>query len=205
MERRYNLNRKIPLATSGQNVNVKSLTTSELLQLRRKLAKRINQRMRRLKKKGLTQGGAYVDYQDLLNRFFGGAERIPENMKIYKHLPRTEVAAMQKLLKEKTSTVQGWNEIMAARVQTMYDRYGVKFKNNFELADFINSLEFEAMKKTYSSKQLLRMIENSDMTPDEVKEAYHSFVGKQDRNRATEIAKMLGFKNESEALKYKGK
>ena len=199
------MNRKIPLATSGQNVNVKSLTTSELLQLRRKLAKRINQRMRRLKKKGLTQGGAYVDYQDLLNRFFGGAERIPENMKIYKHLPRTEVAAMQKLLKEKTSTVQGWNEIMAARVQTMYDRYGVKFKNNFELADFINSLEFEAMKKTYSSKQLLRMIENSDMTPDEVKEAYHSFVGKQDRNRATEIAKMLGFKNESEALKYKGK
>lgn len=205
MERRYNLNRKIPLATSGQNVNVKSLTTSELLQLRRKLAKRINQRMRRLKKKGLTQGGAYVDYQDLLNRFFGGAERIPENMKIYKHLPRTEVAAMQKLLKEKTSTVQGWNEIMAARVQTMYDRYGVKFKNNFELADFINSLEFEAMKKTYGSKQLLRMIENSGMTPDEVKEAYHSFVGKQDRNRAAEIAKMLGFKNESEALKYKGK
>ena len=199
------MNRKIPLATSGQNVNVKSLTTSELLQLRRKLAKRINQRMRRLKKKGLTQGGAYVDYQDLLNRFFGGAERIPENMKIYKHLPRTEVAAMQKLLKEKTSTVQGWNEIMAARVQTMYDRYGVKFKNNFELADFINSLEFEAMKKTYGSKQLLRMIENSGMTPDEVKEAYHSFVGKQDRNRATEIAKMLGFKNESEALKYKGK
>lgn len=196
---------KIPLVTSGQNVNVKTLTTSELLQLRRKLAKRINQRMRRLKKKGLTQGGAYVDYQDLLNRFFGGAERIPENMKIYKHLPRTEVAAMQKLLKEKTSTVQGWNEIMAARVQTMYVRYGVKFKNNFELADFINSLEFEAMKKTYGSKQLLRMIENSGMTPDEVKEAYHSFVGKQDRNRATEIAKMLGFKNESEALKYKGK
>lgn len=196
---------KIPLATSGQNVNVKLLTTSELLQLRRKLAKRINQRMRRLKAKGLTQGGAYADYQVLLNRFFGGAERIPENMKIYKHLPRTEVAAMQKLLKEKTSTVQGWNEIMTARVQTMYDRYGIKFKNNFELADFINSLEFEAMKKSYGSKQLLRMIENSGMTPDEVKEAYHNFVRKQDRNTATEIAKMLGFKNESEALKYKGK
>ena len=196
---------KIPLATSGQNVNVKALTTSELLQLRRKLAKRINQRMRRLKAKGLTQGGAYGDYQEILNRFFGGAERIPENMKIYKHLPKTEVAAMQKLLKEKTSTVQGWNEVMAARVQTMYARYGVKFKNNFELADFINSLEFEAMKKSYGSKQLLRMIENSGMTPDEVKEAYHSFVRKQDRNSATVIAKMLGFKNESEALKYKGK
>lgn len=196
---------KIQLATSGQNVNVKTLTTSELLQLRRKLAKRINQRMVRLEVKGLTQGGAYAEYQNILNRFFGGAKRIPENLNIYKHLPRTEVSAMQKLLKEKTSTVQGWNEVMAARVQTMYDRYGVKFKNNFELADFINSLEFEAMKKSYGSKQLLRMIENSGMTPDEVKEAYHSFVRKQDRNAATEIAKMLGFKNESEALKYKGK
>lgn len=196
---------KIPLATSGQNVNVKTLTTSELLHLRRKLAKRINQRMVRLEAKGLTQGGAYADYQNILNRFFGGAKRIPENLNIYKHLPRTEVSAMQKLLKEKTSTIQGWNEIMDARVQTMYDRYGVKFKNNFELADFINSLEFEAMKKCYDSKQLLRMIENSAMTPDEVKEAYHSFVRKQDRNTATEIGKMLGFKNESEALKYKGK
>ena len=196
---------KITLATSGQNVNVKSLTTSELLQLRRKLAKRINQRMIRLERKGLTQGGAYADYQDILNRFFGGAKRIPENLNIYKHLPKSEVSAMQKLLKEKSSTVQGWNEVMTARVQTMYDRYGIKFKNNYELADFINSLEFEAMKKSYGSKQLLRMIENSGMTPDEVKEAYHSFVGKQDRNTATEIAKMLGFKNESEALKYKGK
>ena len=196
---------KIPLVTSGQNVNVKSLTTSELLQLRRKLAKRINQRMIRLERKGLTQGGAYADYQDILNRFFGGAKRIPENLNIYKHLPKSEVSAMQKLLKEKTSTVQGWNEVMDARVQTMYDRYGIKFKNNFELADFINSLEFEVMKKNYDSKQLLRMIGNSAMTPDEVKEAYHSFVGKQDRNTATEIAKMLGFKNESEALKYKGK
>lgn len=196
---------KTPLATSGQNVNVKTLTTYELLQLRRKLAKRINQRMVRLEAKGLTQGGAYADYQNILNRFFGGAKRIPENLNIYKHLPRTEVSAMQKLLKEKTSTVQGWNEVMAARVQTMYDRYGVKFKDNFELADFISSLEFEAMKKSYGSKQLLRMIENSGMTPDEVKEAYHSFVRKQDRNTATEIAKMLGFKDESEALKYKGK
>lgn len=196
---------KIPLVTSGQNVNVKTLTTSELLQLRRKLAKRINQRMIRLEKKGLTQGGAYADYQDILNRFFRGAKRIPENLNIYKHLPKSEVSAMQKLLKEKTSTVQGWNEVMTARVQTMYDRYGIKFKNNFELADFINSLEFEAMKKSYGSKQLLRMIENSAMTLNEVKEAYHSFVGKQDKNTATEIAKMLGFKNESEALKYKGK
>lgn len=196
---------KIPLATSGQNVNVKTLTTSELLQIRRKLAKRINQRMRRLESKGLTQGGAYEDYKDLLNRFFGGAERIPENMKIYKKLPRTEVSAMQKLLKEKTSTVQGWNEVMTARVQTMYERYGIRFKSNQELADFIRSIEFKELSALYSSKQALRIINKSGYDISELKNILDEFRGLQDRSKASEIAKALGFKSEAEALKYKGK
>lgn len=196
---------KIPLATSGQNVNVKTLTTSELLQLRRKLAKRINQRMVRIEAKGLTQGGAYADYQNILNRFFGGAKRIPENLNIYKHLPRTEVSAMQKLLKEKTSTVQGWNEVMEARVQTMYKKYGVQFKNNQELYDFINSLEFEALSRLYSSKQALRLIEHSKMTLDEVRYLLNRFRYSTSKDNAFIIAEELGFKSEAEALKYKGK
>lgn len=196
---------KIPLATSGQNVNVKSLTTAELLQLRRKLAKRINQRMVRLEAKGLTKGGAYADYQDILNRFFGGARRIPENMKIYKHLPRTEVSAMQKLLKEKTSSVQGWNEVMQARVQTMYDRYGLKFKSNQELSDFIRSIEFQEMSVLYSSKQALRIINKSGYDIAELKNILEEFRGRQDRNKANDIAIALGFRSEAEALKYKGK
>lgn len=196
---------KIPLATSGQNVNVKTLTTSELLQLRRKLAKRINQRMVRIEAKGLTQGGAYADYQNILNRFFGGAKRIPENLNIYKHLPRTEVSAMQKLLKEKTSTVQGWNEVMEARVQTMYKKYGVQFKNNQELYDFINSLEFEALSRLYSSKQALRLIEHSKMTLDEVRYLLNRFRYSTSKDNASIIAEELGFKSEAEALKYKGK
>lgn len=196
---------KIPLATSGQNVNVKTLKTSELLQLRRKLAKRINQRMVRLEAKGLTQGGAYADYQNILNRFFGGAKRIPENFNIYKHLPRTEVSAMQKLLKEKTSTVQGWNEVMTARVQTMYERYGIRFKSNQELADFIRSIEFKELSKLYSSKQALRIINKSGYNISELKNILDKFRGLQDRSKASEIAKALGFKSEAEALKYKGK
>lgn len=196
---------KIPLATSGQNVNVKTLTTSELLQLRRKLAKRINQRMVRLEAKGLTQGGAYADYQNILNRFFGGAKRIPENLNIYKHLPRTEVTAMQRLLKEKTSSVQGWNEVMNARVQTMYERYGISFKSNQELADFIRSIEFKELSALYSSKQALRIINKSGYDINELKNILDEFRGLQDRSKASEIAKALGFKSEAEALKYKGK
>lgn len=196
---------KIPIATSGQNVNVKDLTTSELLELRRKLAKRINQRMLRLENKGLTQGGAYADYQDILNRFFDGAKRIPENEKIFKHLPRTEVQVMQKLLKEKTSTVQGWNEVMSKRVETMYQRYGLRFKNNQELADFIRSLEFQELSTLYDSKQALRILNKSGYEISELKKILSEFRDRQDRNKANDIAIALGFKSEADTLKYKGK
>lgn len=195
---------KIPLATAGLYKNVNLMTTSEQLDLRRKLAKRINQRMVRLEKKGLTKGAAYGDYQDLLNTFFGGVKRIPENKKIYKHLPRTELKAMQALLKEKTSTLQGWNEIMNARVRTIKERYGIEFKDNYELYDFINSLEFKNLSKLYDSKQALRLIAHTDKDIDDVKKMLSQFRDSTDRNKADAIAKKLGFSGEAEALKYKG-
>lgn len=195
---------KIPLATAGLYNNVNLMTTSEQLELRRKLAKRINQRMVRLEKKGLTKGAAYSDYQDLLNKFFGGAKRIPENKNIYKRLPRTELKAMQALLREKTSTVQGWGEIMDARVRTIKERYGIEFKDNYELYDFITSLEFKNLSKLYDSKQALRLIAHSDENIDEIKEMLSQFRDSTDKNKADIIAKKLGFSGEAEALKYKG-
>ena len=195
---------KIPLATAGVYNNVNLMNTSEQLELRRKLAKRINQRMVRLEKKGLTKGAAYADYQDLLNKFFDGATRIPENKKIYNHLPRTELKAMQSLLKEKTSTVQGWNEVMEARVRTIKERYGVEFKNNYELYDFITSLEYKNLSKLYDSKQALRLIAHSQEDIDDVRKMLSQFRESTDKNKADLIAKKLGFTGEAEALKYKG-
>lgn len=195
---------KIPLATAGLYNNVNLMTISEQLELRRKLAKRINQRMIRLEKKGLTRGGAYADYQDILNKFFGGAKRIPENKNIYKHLPRSELKAMQLLLKEKTSTVQGWNEIMDARVRTIKERYGIEFQDNYELYDFITSLEFQNLSKLYDSKQALRLIAHSQEDIDDIKKMLSHFRDLTDRNKADIIAKKLGFSGEAEALKYKG-
>lgn len=195
---------KIALATAGLYNNVNLMTTSEQLELRKKLAKRINQRMVRLEKKGLTKGGAYADYQDILNKFFGGAKRIPETKNIYKHLPRTELKAMQALLKEKTSTVQGWHEIMDARVRTIKGRYGIEFKDNYELYDFITSVEFKNLSNLYDSKQALRLIAHSQEDIDDVKKMLSQFRDSTDKNKADIIAKKLGFSGEAEALKYKG-
>ena len=94
---------------------------------------------------------------------------------------------------------------MTARVQTMYERYGIRFKSNQELADFIRSIEFKELSALYSSKQALRIINKSGYDISELKNILDEFRGLQDRSKASEIAKALGFKSEAEALKYKGK
>lgn len=211
MERKCDLNRKkIPLVRSGENINVNKLTTKDLLNLRRKLAKRLNQRMKRLEDKGFTaeRGGAYADYQDLLNRFFGGAKRVPENLTTWgKGTFKSQVKALQKILKEKTSTVQGWREVIDRRLETFKIKYGINFESDKEMFDFIHSEEFKKVATLYDSKQALRIIgkkQRNGTDIDEIRESLAEFRAKTDRNVAEQIALSLGFKSEADALKYRG-
>lgn len=203
--------KKIPLARSGENINVNLLNTKELLNLRRKLAKRLNQRMKRLEDKGFTaeRGGAYADYQDLLNRFFGGAKRVPENLTtLGKGTFKSQVKALQKVLKEKTSTVQGWKEVIDKRLETFKIKYGIVFKSDKEMLDFFRSEEFRKVASLYDSKQAIRIIakkQSDGLDIDEVLNSLKEFRYKTDRNIAEQIALTLGFSSEAEALKYKGK
>lgn len=202
-------NPKIPTTTKGQNVNPNTLTTAEALQLRRQLAKRLNQRMRRLKAKGFDSevGGAYADYQDLLARFFPGRSTIPENLdnEKYKGLPRTQVKAIQKILKEKTSTVQGWREIIDQRQKTLSTEYGINFRSKEEMKLFFKSEVWKWTQRFYDSKQTMRLISHKldDSTISEILEDLEKFRERTDPDMADTIAKRLGFSGESEALKYR--
>lgn len=202
-------NPKIPTTSRGLNVNPNMLTTYEALQLRRQLAKRLNQRMRRLKAKGFDSevGGAYADYQDLLARFFPGRSTIPENLdnENYKGLPRTQVKAIQKILKEKSSTVQGWREIIDKRQKTLSDEYGITFKSKSEMKLFFKSEVWKWMQKFYDSKQTMRIISHKldKSTVKEIIEDLEQFRERIDDEMADRIAKQLGFSGEAEALKYR--
>ena len=202
-------NPKIPTTSKGLNVNPNMLTTLEALQLRRQLAKRLNQRMRRLKAKGFDAevGGAYADYQDLLARFFPGRSTIPENLENekYKGLPRTQVKAMQKILKEKSSTVQGWREIIEQRQKTLSDEYGIIFKSKTEMSFFFKSEVWKWMQRLYDSKQTMRIISHKldSSTVKKIIEDLEQFRERTDEEMADVIAKRLGFSGEAEALKYR--
>lgn len=202
-------NPKIPTTSKGLNVNPNMLTTLEALQLRRQLAKRLNQRMRRLKAKGFDAevGGAYADYQDLLARFFPGRSTIPENLdnEKYKGLPRTQVKAIQKILKEKSSTVQGWREIIDKRQKTLSTEYGINFKSKEEMKLFFKSEVWNWMQLFYDSKQTMRIISHKldKSTVKKIIEDLEQFRERTDEEMADVIAKQLGFSGESEALKYR--
>lgn len=202
-------NPRIPTTSRGLNVNPNMLTTAEALQLRRQLAKRLNQRMRRLKAKGFDSevGGAYADYQDLLARFFPGRSTIPENLENekYKGLPRTQVKAIQKVLKEKSSTVQGWREIIDKRQKTLSDKYGISFNSKSEMNLFFKSEVWKWMQNFYDSKQTMRIISNKldKSTVKKIIEDLEQFRERTDDEMADVIAKQLGFSGEAEALKYR--
>lgn len=202
-------NPKIPTTSKGLNVNPKMLTTMEALQLRRQLAKRLNQRMRRLKAKGFDAevGGAYADYQDLLSRFFPGRSTIPENLENekYKGLPGTQVKAIQKILKEKSSTVQGWREIIDTRQKTLSREYGINFKSKEEMKLFFKSEVWKWMQQFYDSKQTMRIISHKldNSTVSKIIEDLDEFRERTDPDVADTIAKQLGFSGEAEALKYR--
>ena len=202
-------NPKIPTTSNGLNVNPNMLTTLEALQLRRQLAKRLNQRMRRLKAKGFDAevGGAYADYQDLLARFFPGRSTIPENLENekYKGLPRTQVKAIQKILKEKSSTVQGWREIIEQRQKTLSDEYGITFKSKTEMSLYFKSEVWQWMQRFYDSKQTMRIISHKldSSTVKKIIEDLEQFRERTDEEMADVIAKRLGFSGEAEALKYR--
>lgn len=202
-------NPKIPTTSKGLNINPNMLTTLEALHLRRQLAKRLNQRMRRLKAKGFDAevGGAYADYQDLIARFFPGRSRIPENLENekYKGLPRAQVKAMQKILKEKSSTVQGWREIIDKRQKTLSTEYGINFKSKEEMKLFFKSEVWKWLQRFYDSKQSMRIISHKldDSTVSKIIEDLDKFRERTDPEAADTIAKQLGFSGEAEALKYR--
>lgn len=202
-------NPKIPITSNGLNVNPNMLTNAEALQLRRQLAKRLNQRMRRLKAKAFDSevGGAYADYQELLARFFPGKSTIPENLENekYKGLPRTQVKAIQKILKEKSSTVQGWREIIDKRQKALSTEYGINFRSKTEMSLFFKSEVWKWMQRFYDSKQTMRIISHKvdDSTISEILNDLEKFRVRTDPDMADMIAKQLGFSGESEALKYR--
>lgn len=206
------------ITTKGQEINSYKLNEKELARLYTSLAKRLNQRMLRLERAGFTSesGGAYADYNVILKKF-GYNKRIREKIKfdysdrnvLYMQLSsmRKQVKMMQDVLKEKSSTVPGWNSIIKKRREKLSE-YGLEFKDTSEMSAFFQSYAFELISLLYSSEQAVELVGKAlrdGDTMNEIISKLEEFRDRTDIDRADDVAKSLGFSGEAEALKYKYK
>ena len=206
------------ITTKGQDVNPYKINEKELARLYTSLAKRLNQRMVRLEKAGFTSesGGAYADYNVILKKF-GYNKRIREKINfdysdrnvLYMQVSsmRKQVQMMQKVLKEKSSTVPGWNSIIKKRREKL-SAYGLEFKDTSEMSAFFQSYAFELISLLYSSEQSVEFVGKAlrdGNTMSEIISKLEEFRDRTDKDRADDVAKELGFSGEAEALKYKYK
>lgn len=206
------------ITTKGQDVNPYKINEKKLARLYTSLAKRLNQRMIRLERAGFISesGGAYADYNVLLKKF-GYKKRIREKIKLdysdrnvlYMQISsmRKQVQMMQNVLKEKSSTVPGWNSIIKKRREKLSE-YGIEFKDTSEMSAFFQSYSFELISLLYSSEQAVEFVGKAlrdGNTMSEIISKLEEFRDRTDIDRADDVAKELGFSGEAEALKYKYK
>lgn len=206
------------ITTKGQAVNPYKINEKELARLYTSLAKRLNQRMLRLERAGFISesGGAYADYNVILKKF-GYNKRIREKIKLdysdrnvlYMQISsmRKQVQMMQNVLKEKSSTVPGWNSIIKKRREKLSE-YGLEFKDTSEMSAFFQSYAFELISLLYSSEQAVEFVGKAlrdGDTMSEIISKLEEFRDRTDIDRVDDVAKELGFSGEAEALKYKYK
>lgn len=174
---------------------------TELYAIRKKLAKRLNQRMRRLESAGINYGVIKMYKQDVA-RYYPGNKGFKESLGKTKGITvKHEISLLQNLLNRPTSTLQGIRGIHRKSQHKFEELYHVKFKNVLQYEDFIESKTWEKMEDLFGSGTTLDLIAVSKKSVEQVRKAVESFIAKTDRYTSSDIAKQLGFKSLPDALK----
>lgn len=184
------------------NPYLSAKSDKELYTIRKKLAKRLNQRMRRLESAGIDYGAIKIYKQDVA-RYYPGNKGFKESLGKTKGISvKHEISLLQNLLNLPTSTLPGIKKIHKKAMGTFETRYGVKFKNVQQYEDFIASKTWEKMEDLYGSGTALDLVAVSNKSVEEVRKAVESFIAKTDKYTSADIAKQLGFKSLADALKH---
>ena len=183
------------------NPYLSNKSDKELYAIRKKLAKRLNQRMRRLEVAGIDYGAIKIYKKDVA-RYYPGNKGFKESLGKTKGISvKHEISLLQNLLNLPTSTLPGIKKIRKKAMGTFEDRYNVKFKNAQQYEDFITSSTWEKLDELYGSATALDMIAKSQKSVSQIQKDVESFIAKTDRYTSSDIAKQLGFKSLPDALK----
>lgn len=183
------------------NPYLSNKSDKELYAIRKKLAKRLNQRMRRLESAGIDYGAIKIYKQDVA-RYYPGNKGFKESLGKTKGISvKHEISLLQNLLNLPTSTLPGIKKIRKKAMGAFETRYGVKFKNVQQYEDFISSETWKKLDDLYGSGTALDLIAVSQKSVSEIQKKVESFIAKTDRYTSSDIAKQLGFNSLPDALK----
>lgn len=183
------------------NPYLSNKSDKELYIIRKKLAKRLNQRMRRLESAGIDYG-VIKKYRKDVARYYSGNKGFKESLGKTKGITvKHEIALIQSILNRPTSTLQGIKRIRKKAMGTFEEKYGVKFKNVSQYENFIDSKTWEKMEDLFGSSTALDIIAVSNKTISQIRKAVEEYIAKTDKYTSADIAKQLGFKSLKEALK----
>lgn len=140
----------MPRKNNMQDINVwqSSYTVDQLEQMRRKLAKRANQRIVRLERaESLVSGESLANFGAIekVNQYLqkqGKEEKLRfserQHVVMSSRELKREISELQNFLNAKTSTVSGAHKIERLRIDT-FKKKGIEFASNKEFYDFLNS------------------------------------------------------------------
>lgn len=185
-----------------QNFNpyLSNKSDKELYAIRKKLAKRLNQRMRRLERAGIDYGAIKM-YREELARYYAGNKGFKESLGKTKGISvKHEISLIQNLLNRPTSTLQGIRNIHRKAQHKIEEIYHVKFKNVSQYEDFIESKTWEKMEDLFGSGTTFDLIAVSQKSVEQIRKSVEDFIAKTDKYTSSDIAKQLGFKSLPDAL-----
>lgn len=186
-----------------QNFNpyLSSKSDKELYAIRKKLAKRLNQRMRRLESAGIDYGAIKM-YREEIARYYAGNKGFKESLGKTKGISvKHEISLIQNLLNRPTSTIQGIRNIHKKAQHKTEELYHVKFKNVSQYEGFIDSKTWEKMEDLFGSGTTLDFIAVSRKSVEQIRKSVEDYIAKNDKYTSSDIAKQLGFKSLPDALK----
>lgn len=169
-----------------RDVYRKSISTSELRELRNRLASVANQRLRAIEKasssisgQAFTDYGAYEKAEEYLQRY--GKKRFTakdttKSKKMTRSELQREVVELQGFLTSKTSTVRGYRAVERQRLRTFQSK-GIRFADSKEFYEFLNSGEFAGLRKALSSDKILEKYDEmrESMSHDEIMKALSEY------------------------------
>lgn len=183
------------------NPYLSSKSDKELYAIRKKLAKRLNQRMRRLESAGIDYGAIKM-YRKEIARYYAGNKGFKESLGKTKGISvKHEISLIQNLLNRPTSTMQGIRNVHRKAQHKFEELYHVKFKNVSQYEDFIDSKTWEKMEDLYGSETALDLIAVSKKSVEQIRKSVEDYIAKNDKYTSSDIAKQLGFKSLADALK----